>query len=110
MRTRAWRRYKQEVIVKKRLKKFNSDTWWGYTTPNGDKIKSHIWSDDIGSAESHFYKSNVTRKSDSRYEIKYSPNRRYSYYRDMKKNKDSFGTRELDKKDFLKILRENGLK
>lgn len=109
MRTRDWRRYKQELIVKRRLKKFNS-SWWGYTTPNGDRVKSPIWSDNIGSSESHFYKSNVTRRSDSRYEVKYSPNRKYSYYRDMKKNRDSFGTRELDKRQFLKILKENGLR
>ena len=110
MRTRDWRRYKLEVIVKRRLKKFNSGSRWSYITPNGDKIKNPIWSDEIGSEDSHFYKTGVTRRHDSRYEIKYSPNRRFSYYRDKKKRGDSLGTREADKRQFLKILKENGLR
>ena len=111
MRTRAWRRYKLEVIVKRRLKRFNSESsWWRYITPNNDKIKNPIWSDEIGSQDSHFYKTCVTRRHDSRYEIKYSPNRKYSYYRDKKKKGDSLGTREADKRQFLKILKENGLR
>jgi hypothetical protein len=111
MRTRAWRRYKLEIIVKRRLKKYISEgSWWSYITPNSDKIKNPIWSDEIGSQDSHFYKTGVTRRCDNRYEVKYSPNRKYSYYRDMKKNRDSFGTRELDKRQFLKILKENGLR
>ena len=111
MRTRAWRRYKLEVIVKRRLKRFNSESsWWRYITPNNDKIKNPIWSDEIGSQDSHFYKTGVTRRHDSRYEIKYSPNRRFSYYRDKKKRGDSLGTREADKRQFLKILTENGLR
>jgi len=112
MRTRDWRRYKLEVIVKRRLKKFNSEgSWWGrYTTPNNDKIKNPVWSDEIGSEDSHFYKTGVTRRGDSRYEIKYSPNRKFSYYRDKKKRGESLGTRESDRKEFLKILKEYGLK
>jgi len=111
MRTRSWRRYKLEVIVKRRLKKFNSEgAWWAYINQNGDKIKNPTWSDGIGSEDSHFYKTGVTRRCDSRYEIKYSPNRRNSFYRDKKKYKDSYGTREADKILFLKILKENGIK
>jgi hypothetical protein len=109
MRTRSWRRYKLETIVKKRLKKFNSEknNWWAYVTPNGDKIKNPIWSDEIGSEDAHLYRLNV---SSDNYGTKYSPNRKCSYYRDKKKYKDSFGTREADKILFLKILKENGIK
>ena len=32
------------------------------------------------------------------------------YYRDKKKRGDSLGTREADKRQFLKILKENGLR
>jgi hypothetical protein len=67
-------------------------------------------SDEIGSKDYHLYKTVVTRKCDSRYEIKYSPNRKYSYYRDKRKRGDSLGTREADKRQFLKILKENGLR
>jgi len=111
MRTRDWRRYKLEVIVKRRLKKFNSESsWWRYTTPNQDSIRNPVWSDEIGSQDSHFYKTGVTRRQDSRYEIKYSPNRKFSYYRDKKKQGESLGTRESDRREFLKILKEYGLK
>jgi hypothetical protein len=110
MRTRQWRRYKMEIIVKRRLKKFSSNRWWGFSTPNGDKLKDYIWSDEIGSHDSNFYKSHTTNKYESRYARKYSPNRKYTYYRDLKPKGESFGTREKDRSQLLKILKENGLK
>ena len=110
MRTRQWRRYKMETIVRKRLKRFNSESWWGYTTPNGDKMSNYIWSDEIGSQDSNFYKSHTTRKHDSRYSVRYSPNRKTSYYRDRKPKGESMGNRERDKVQLLKILKEYGLK
>ena len=111
MRIRAWRRYKLELIVKKRLKKFNSESsWWSFDTANGDSIRNPIWSDHIGTQNANFYKTGVTKKSDSKYNIKYSPNRNFSYHRDYKKRGDSLGTREKDKAQFLKILKDNGLK
>ena len=108
MRTREWRRYKIEVLVKRRLKKFHSNSWWGFQTPNGDKIKDHIWVDQIGSSESFFYKSHTSKgylKAS-----KYSPNNTYSYHRDPKPKGDSLGTRELDKRQLLKLLKEYGLR
>lgn len=111
MRTRSWRRYKLEIIVKRRLKKFSSaNRRWSYWTPNLDKVQVPIWSDEIGSSDSHFYKTGVTRRHDSKYEVKYSPNRRFSYYRNKRNHRDSLGTREADKILFLKILKENGLR
>lgn len=109
MRTRQWRRYKMETIVKRRLKKFSS-RWCFFSTPNGDRLESHIWSDEIGSQNSNFYKSHTTTSHESRYTTKYSPNRKYTYYRDIKPKRESLGTREKDKSQLLKILRENGLK
>lgn len=111
MRTRAWRRFKLELIVKRRLKKFNSErTWYVFYTSNGYSIRNPIWCDHIGTQNANFYKTGVTRRSDSKYNIKYSPNRKFSYYRDYKKRGDSLGTREKDKAQFLKILKDNGLK
>jgi hypothetical protein len=46
----------------------------------------------------------------SRYDIKYSPNKSKSYYGDKKPKRDSLGTRLLDKRELLKILKQNGLK
>jgi hypothetical protein len=110
MRTRQWRRYKMEIVVKRRLKKFSSNRWWGFSTPNGDKLKDHIWSDEIGSQDSNFYKSHTTNGYESRYGSKYSPNRKSTYYRDKKPKRESLGTREKDRVLLFKILKENGLK
>jgi len=100
-----------ETIVRKRLKRFNSEGWWSYTTPNGDKLPNHIWSDEIGGQDSNFYKSHTTNGYESRYGSKYSPNRKRStYYRDRKPKKDSLGTREKDRVLVFNILKENGLK
>jgi hypothetical protein len=109
MRTRDWRRYKLELIVRKRLKKFHSASWYRYQTPNGDKLQNYEWCDEIGSTDSFCYKSHSTARS-SRYEIKYSPNKSRSYYGDIKPRKDSLGTRLLDKREFLKILKQYGLR
>ncbi len=109
MRTRAWRRYKLETIVRKRLKKFHTASWYRYQTPNGDKVQDYEWCDEIGSTDSFYYKSHTTVRS-SRYDIKYSPNKSKSYYGDKKPKRDSLGTRLLDKRELLKILKQNGLK
>jgi hypothetical protein len=110
MRGRSWRRYKMEVIVKRRLKKFHSNSYYRFKNVNGDAISSHLWIDDIGGKDSYFYRSHTTSKWDSRNSAKYSPNKTNSYYRDTKKKGESTGIREKDKIIFLKILKENGLR
>jgi len=77
---------------------------------NGIKILDPQWCDLIGSNNFYLYKSISTHKNDSRYKIKYSPNRKNNnYYRDLKINRESLGTRELDNIEFTKIKKEYGL-
>ena len=109
MRTREWRRHKQETIVRKRLKKFHSFRWYLFETANGDRIRNHIWCDEIGTPDSFFYKSHTTNNY-YRYNTKYSPNNSVGYYRDARPKGESMGTRELDKRQLLKILKENGIR
>jgi hypothetical protein len=108
---------------------FGSENWSGFKLPevtdcstkvdisfdymikyNGDKLKDHIWSDEIGSQDSNFYKSHTTNGYESKYGTKYSPNRKSTYYRDKKPKRESLGTREKDRVLLFKILKENGLK
>lgn len=106
MRTRAWRRYKEECIVKKRLLVISSQ-WWRLTDINGRKIDKILWCDFIGTQTQQMYKNYTTKWNDTRFKIKYSPNYPKSYWRDRSKK----GNREKDKQDFKKMLdREYGLK
>lgn len=51
-------------------------------------------------------KSYSTDNWDSKHKVKYSPNKSKEYWR----YKGGKGTREYDKKQFLKILKEYGIK
>ena len=105
MRTRDWRRFQEEKIYLRRIKKFFR-RWWHFHTPNGDRIVDPIWVDFIGLKDFFFYKSGTTRKDDSKYKVKYSPNNNSSYYRDLKKKGKSCGIREKDKVLFRKIIKD----
>jgi len=105
MRTRDWRRFQEEKKYRRRIKNFFRN-WYYFRTSNGDRIQDPTWVDFIGNSYYFFFKSGVTRKSDSRYKSKYSPNRK-SYSRDSKmSNKNGFGLREKDKSLLQKIIKE----
>lgn len=108
MRTRSWRRFTQELKVKKRLKLKAQNHSWRFYAPNGHIIQSPSWTDFIGTNYSHTFR--LKNQSYSRYNnTRYSSNSSNNY-RDVKPNRDSLGTREGDRREFLKILKENGLK
>ena len=109
MRDRSWRRFIQDKKVKRRLKCKSSNHSWRFLSPNGMVIYYPIWTDFIGTSYEHLFRTQSHSYS------RYNHNRKYSsnsslYYRDMKPNRDSLGTRESDRREFLKILKENGLK
>ena len=109
MRDRCWRRYTQELKVKKRLKLKALNHSWRFYAPNGHILYFPNWTDFIGSNYSPTFRNQNQSYS------RYNHNRKYSsnsslYYRDVKPNRDSLGTREADRRQFLKILKENGLK
>ena len=108
MRTRAWRRHMEEVIVIRRMNRMVNSyrSWWHYTDVNNIKHESPTLKDYIGSQDNHMYKTYKTTKWDSGHKVKYSPNRGRAYWRDNNKK----GLREKNKIEFLKIMKEYGIK
>ena len=111
MRTREWRRHKLEHLLKKRIKKYRLNWYYGYTDANDSEFKNHTWSDEIGTKESNKFKKT---KPESYYCAKYSPNNnsRNNRYRDRKRGANglSLGCREKDRILFFKILKEYGFR
>ena len=108
MRTRAWRRHKEETIVIRRIKRLvaNQRAWWKYQDVNDITHRYPMLKDHIGTQTHFMFKSHVTDTYDSRHKVKYSPNKGKAYWRDNNKK----GIREKDKIKFLKILKEYGIK
>jgi len=107
MKGRANRRWREEVIVKKRLKSLSyRSSCYNFHDGNDDRISSPTWKDFIGRIESFMFKTYVTHRWDSRHKVKYSGNRTKGYYRDPGKK----GTRIYDKQNLLNILEEYGLR
>lgn len=110
MRNRAWRRHIEEKWVKYRLRNVINTTRWfwrGLEDVNGFSIQHPKMKDYIGRIENFMYKTYTTDNYLSKSKVKYSPNKNKSYYRDHKKK---HSTREYNKREFLKILKENGIK
>jgi hypothetical protein len=106
MRDRAWRRYMEERIVTKRLRWYSLNiwTWAGFEDVNKISHQHPKFIDTIGTKMNFRFRTHTTTKWETNYKTKYSPNRGPRHWR------DGFKTREKDKKIFLKILKENGLK
>lgn len=105
MRSRDYRRFQEERVLIKRIKKF-CKRWYNFRTENGDEIQHPKWVDFIGINEFNFYKCDKTSYSDSRYNVKYSPNKNSGYYRDRKPRSGSYGTRETDRILFENMVKE----
>jgi hypothetical protein len=106
MRTRAWRKFQEEKFFIKRLKRFNYHGWFYFETANGDLLPKPRWIDYIGRPDFNYLKNDKVK--DSRYNDKYSPNRRHKYYRDPKPRRgcQSTGKREKDKILTRKLIKE----
>lgn len=108
MRNRAWRRHIEEKKVRKRLKQFNQrSNWWyaGYSDVNNINRVNPGISDYVGGYLYKMYKTYTTCENDSKYKCKYSPNKG-NRWRDHNKK----GTREKQKVEFYKLLKEYGIK
>ena len=110
MRTRDWRRFQEEKIYRRRIKRFGR-AWYRFRNANGDRIIDPMWVDFIGLKDYFYLKNLTTKEHDSKYKVKYSPNKMRSYYRDehAKKNAQSAGLRERDKVLVRKMI-EDGLR
>ena len=102
MRDRAWRKYKQDIKVIKRLSKLTNGYWRRYKDVNGIMRDEPIVQDFIGSSYNFMYKTYTTSSDDSKYKSKYSSNSKNSWYRDG-------DNRERQKVNFLNILKEYGI-
>lgn len=107
MRDRAWRRYREELIVIKRIRRLNYYTWsyHRFTDANGNKINHPKTIDFISTNFNFKYKTHTTKCNDTRIKEKYSPNKSKIHWR----NKGSINTREGQKIMFYKILKDNGV-
>jgi len=105
-RDRAWRRHIEQQKVKSRLKRFNQQSnWWysGYDDLNDiNRVNPNI-TDYIGGYLYKMYKTYTTCRIDSKYKCKYSPNKGNRW-------RNGHMCREKQKTEFLKILKEHGLK
>jgi hypothetical protein len=108
MRDRAWRRHIKDTITIRRLKRLSHQhgSWWHFDDVNDIPHRYPILKDYIGTSYHFMYKTYVTNKGDTNYKQKYSPNKckhRYRY-------KGGERTRETSKLEFLRILKEYGIK
>jgi len=104
MRDRAWRRYMEERIVKRRLLNIRG-RWWRFEDANGFYSTYPSQADFIGTENAFRYKTHTTTKWDTRHKQKYSPNKNIDW-----RSKGSMNTREENKIYLFKILKEYGIK
>jgi hypothetical protein len=104
MRGRAWRRFKHEIVVKKRLSRHMHSNWWAFQNVNKSYCHESTMIDFLGTKEYFIAKTLTTEKHDTKNKVKFSPNKNYNYWRDHTNE-----TREYQKKVFRIILKENGL-
>ena len=105
MRGRAWRRHKEELIVKKRLSRNLYVYYWKMLNANHSLTNSPNLIDFVGLKEYFLSKTLTTERYDTKNKVKFSPNRNNNYWRDHKRN-----TREYHKKILQDILKDNGIK
>ncbi len=104
MRGRGWRRFKQELVVKKRLSKHLRQNWYSFQNVNNSYASESTLIDFLGTKEYFSAKTLSTEKYETKNKVKFSPNRNKNYWRDHK-----IETREYQRRVFKTILKENGL-
>lgn len=102
LRDRAWRRHTKDSHTVRRIKNCMRSHWWGFMTSNGYRKSSPGFVDYINTDTEFKAKTLSTTSYDSRNKVKYSPNRSREYWR-------VGSTRESDKRNFRKILKEYGI-
>jgi len=97
----------ERIVIRRMTRAVCTNKWWrGFKDVNGINHQRPTIAIYIGT-EIHFRaKTHTTTKWDTKHKVKYSPNKDQGYYRDEGNGQ----TRENQKRLFLKILKENGLK
>lgn len=103
MRNRAWRKYREDQKVIKRLAMMSIGGWRRHRDANNILRQEPMVQDFIGTSLNFMYKTYTSKRSDTKYKCKYSPNKNSNYYRDG-------DNREKQRVVFLKILKEYGIK
>ena len=105
MRGRAYRRYIEDIHVLRRLRNIAMKRWRLHEDAHRMGHDMPALNDYIGTSYNFLFKNNTTRIYDTRCKYKYSPNRKGdTWYVDHRR------TRLSDKKEFIKILKEYGIK
>lgn len=103
-RDRAWRRHIKDVHTIRRLK-FKALRQWYFRTANFERVSSPMITHCIKTEIEFKAKTLSTLNYDSRNKVKFSPNKSKEYWR----YKGGKSTREFEKLNFRKILKENEL-
>jgi hypothetical protein len=104
MRGRAWRIHTKEIHTIRRLRNKVSLGWYWHRTANFER-KSYPRLVDFIKTESEFESKTISTSNwESKNKSKFSPNKSKEYWRNS-----SMGTREYEKSNFRKILKENEL-
>jgi hypothetical protein len=104
MRGRAWRIYTKEIHTIRRLRNIVSLGWYWHRNANLERRSYPRLIDFIKTKPEFESKTISTTGYGSRNKAKFSPNRSKEYWRNS-----SIGTREYEKSNFRKILKENEL-
>jgi hypothetical protein len=98
----------EERIVIRRIRiTIKMRSYWRYFEDvNGYGHNPGLLKDFIGTKDAHRFKTHVTTKHDTKYKIKYSPNKSRDSYRENR----MLETREYRKNEFLEILKDYGIK
>lgn len=103
VRNRQWRRYKSDLIYKKRLKRLSGVWWYRFQDLNKIRIQHPMWWDRIGLKSFNYLRHTTTKECDTKNKMKWGKSKRKCINSFCKKM-----TREKFKRDFLKEMRDYG--
>jgi len=99
-----FRRYKQDCIFLKRIRRWSNQYWYNFSDINRIKIQNPIWVDFIGLKHIYLLKKTKTRKWDTRSKNKWGKKGIKNYF-----YSSDYNTRIKDKNRFKKeLLNEYG--
>lgn len=104
-RSRAWRRHIKDVHTIRRLRSRAAKQWYWFRTANFESLSNTMITHYIKTEIEFKAKTLSTSPYDSKNKSKFSPNKSKEYWR----YKGSKGTREFERLNFRKILKENEL-
>ena len=102
MRTRDWRRFKEDQKVIKRLKNRVSQSNWGTINANDQHMRQYRWMSMIGTSTHFMYKGYTCKSVDSKWNEKWGQKGKGKFPSDRHQN-----CRINDKRLFKKMLQDD---